>query len=186
MLERLAEDPKLEAAASQALAAMQPAGLCPAILIPINARPKEPSERIYPLVVDVPVTELNLLDLHQRTIETLNTYEQSAAKERVNAYAKFDRLQRHYLATLAGLGQVLSRARESAVHGESAGPDSLELLAYMPAPVQRLLDQAPNRSDVLNELMKGQEVLVNVGAATPGSSLSRFNAAKDDHEHKVR
>ena len=184
-LEALLEDPKLEAAASQALAAIQPADHTPAILIPLDATRKEPKERIYPLVFEAPLHELDLLDLHRRTMTALALYDQAPANKRVNAYAKFDRLQRRYLATLAGFGQVLTRAKEIAIHGESASQGAIKLLAHVPAPLQHLFEQLPNRFDVVNELIKGREVLTNVGAVAPDSTLARFNTAKDDNDRKT-
>ena len=184
-LEALLADPKLAAAASQALAAMQPAAHSPAILIPLDATRKEPKERVYPLVFEAPLHELDLLDLHQHAMAALVLYEQAPANKRVNAYAKFDRWQRRYLATLAGFGQVLARAKEIAVHGESASQGAIKLLAHVPAPLQHLFERLPNRFDVINELIKGREVLTNVGAVAPGSTLARFNAAKDDNDSKT-
>ena len=185
VLEAFLEDPRLEAAASQALAALQPAAHTPALMIPLDATRKEPKERIYPLVFEAPLHELDLLDLHRRTMAALALYEQAPVNRRVNAYAKFDRWQRRYLATLAGFGQVLTRAKEIAIHGESASQGAIKLLAHVPAPLQHLFEQLPNRFDVINELIKGREVLTNVGAVAPGSTLARFNAAKDDNGSKA-
>jgi hypothetical protein len=38
---------------------------------------------------------------------------------------------------------------------------------------------------MLNDLIKGREVLSNVGAVVPGSSLIRFSTAKDDNDKKT-
>jgi hypothetical protein len=61
---------------------------------------------------------------------------------------------------------------------------AIKLLAHMPPPIQRLLDNVPGRFDLLNDLIKGSEVFSNVGAVAPGSSLTRFITAKDDNDKK--
>jgi hypothetical protein len=62
---------------------------------------------------------------------------------------------------------------------------SIKLLAYMPAPLQRLLDNIPGRFDVLNDIIKGREVFSNVGAVAKTSTLTRFITAKDDNDKKT-
>lgn len=155
----------------------------PAILIPIDVSGRAPRDRLFPLVFEPPLYELNLLELHRQTIEALDCYEQ-AAGNRTAAYAEFDRLQRTYLATLAGFGAALSRAKEIALRGESGSVGAIKLLAHMPPAIQRLLDNVPGQFDLLNDLIKGSEVFSNVGAVAPGSSLTRFVTAKDDNDKK--
>ncbi|MFO7682292.1 MAG: hypothetical protein R6X34_19810, partial [Chloroflexota bacterium] len=87
--------------------------------------------------------------------------------------------------SLAGFGEILSRAKEVANAGESASVGSIKLLAHMPAPLQQLLDAIPSRFDVLNDIIKGREVFSNVGQVAPTSSLTRFITAKDDNEKKT-
>ncbi|MCB0120135.1 MAG: hypothetical protein KDD72_13975, partial [Anaerolineales bacterium] len=53
-----------------------------------------------------------------------------------------------------------------------------------PLPVQRLLDKIPERFEVLNNIIKGREVISNVGAVVPSSTLTRFMTAKDDNNQK--
>jgi hypothetical protein len=101
------------------------------------------------------------------------------------AYQEFDALQRTYLAALAGFGAVLSRAKEIALAGESVSVGTIKLLAHMPAPLQRLLDQIPGKLDMLNDIIKGREVFSNVGVVAPTSTLVRFITAKDDNERKT-
>jgi hypothetical protein len=55
----------------------------------------------------------------------------------------------------------------------------------MPTPLQRLLDDVPGRFDILNDIIKGREVVSNVGAVAPKSTLTRFITAKDDNEKKT-
>src|SRR4030095_2555703 len=155
-----------------------------AILIPIDASQHAPRERLYPMSFEVPLDDLNFLQLHAQTLHALQAYE-SASGDRTALYAKFDELQRTYLATLAGFGTVLSRAKEIAILGGSTSVGRIKLLAYMPAPIQRLLDDIPGRFDVLNDIIKGREVFSNVGAVAKSSTLTRFITAKDDNDKKT-
>lgn len=165
----------------------------PAILIPVDASQRSPRDRLYPMTFEVPLADLDLLDLHRRTVAALQTY-RDATGDRDEYYARFDHLQRTYLATLAGFGQVLSRAKEIATAGETISIGTLKLLAHVPKPLQRMLEQVPGRFDVLNDILKGREVFSNVGAVAlgqqvspvpPGSTLTRFITAKDDNEKKT-
>ncbi|MFO7540520.1 MAG: choline/carnitine O-acyltransferase [Chloroflexota bacterium] len=184
-LNGLGQDIKMETAVQQAILASQPYEHPPAMLIPIDASHHDPKERIYPLVFEVPLHELNLLAIHQQTLSALATYEQANPATRSQAYATFDQLQRDYLGTLAGFGQVLSHAKTIAMQAESSSQGAMKLLAHLPVPLQRLLDQIPNRFDVLNDLIKGREVFSNVGAVADGSTLLRFSSAKDDNQKKT-
>lgn len=156
----------------------------PAILIPIDASRSSPSERLYPMSFAVPLHELDLIELHAKTIASLRGY-QARGSERSVEYEGFDRLQRDYLATLAGFGSVLSRAKDIAAAGEGASTGSIRLLAHMPRPLQRLLDEIPSKFDLLNDIIKGREVMSNVGAVAPTSTLTRFITAKDDNDKKT-
>jgi hypothetical protein len=184
-LQALAQERKMETAVQQALTACQAYDQPPAILIPIDASRYDPKERVYPLVFEAPLHDLNLLALHRQTLAALTTYEQATAGSRSQAYALFDQLQREYLAMLAGFGQVLSRAKLIATQAESTSQGAIKLLARLPAPLQHWLDQIPNRFDVLNDLLKGREVFSNVGAVAEGSTLTRFSSAKDDNDKKT-
>jgi hypothetical protein len=184
-LQRMVQERKMATAVQQALLACQPYEQPPAILIPIDAGRHDPKERICPLVFEAPLHELNLLDLHRQTLSALTAYEQATASARSRSYAAFDQLQREYLSMLASFGQVLSRAKLIAVQAESTSQGAMKLLAHLPPPLQRWLDQIPNRFDVLNGLIKGQEVFSNVGAVAEGSTLTRFSSAKDDNEKKT-
>jgi hypothetical protein len=156
----------------------------PAILIPVDASLSSPFERLYPMSFDVPLGDLDLLRLHDQTLDALLAYK-SGSGDRSAAYEEFDRLQREYLATLAGFGAVLSRAKEIALSGEGASSGTIRLLAHMPRPLQRLLDQIPSKIDLLNDIIKGREVFSNVGAVASTSTLTRFITAKDDNEKKT-
>jgi hypothetical protein len=155
----------------------------PSILIPMDASLKVPRERIYPLNMEVPLIELNLLSLHIQTMKLLAAYEAST-EDRAAMYASFDQYQRVYLASLAGFGAILNKAKEIAIQGESASVGALKLLAHLPLPLQHILDKIPQRFELLNNILKGREVFSNVGAVAVASSLSRFITAKDDNAQK--
>ena len=155
----------------------------PSILIPIDASQPHPRDRVYPLNIEVPLADLDLISLHKQTIEALDAYEK-AGRERTGSYTRFNRLQKNYLASLAGFGAIMSKAREIAKQGESASVGAIRLLAHLHPAIQQILDKVPERFDALNNILKGREVFSNVGAVSPSSALSRFLTAKDDNNLK--
>ena len=155
----------------------------PAILIPMDASLKHPRERVYPLNLEVPLAELNLLGLHAQTMKLLAAYEAST-EDRAAMYSGFDHVQRLYLACIAGVGAILGKAKEVAIQGESASVGAIKLLAHLPSPLQHILDKIPERIGLLNNLVKGREIFSNVGAVVPTSTLTRFSTAKDDSAQK--
>ena len=184
-LKVLANDNTTQQAAQAALDELAgSARINPSILIPVDASQGAPRERLYPMALEVPLIELDLLTLHQQTTQALDAYQQ-ASGDRSAAYAEFDERQRAYLAALAGFGAVMSRAKQIAITGESASVGTIKMLAHMPAPLQRLLDEIPGRFDVLNDIIKGREVFSNVGAVAASSTLTRFITAKDDNDKKT-
>jgi hypothetical protein len=156
----------------------------PSILIPMDASLKTPRDRVYPLNVEVPLADLNLLGLHSQTLTMLTAFETAAGEDRSALFASFNQLQKIYLASLAGFGSYLSRAKDMAAQGESPSVGAIKLMAHLPLPIQRLLDKIPERFELLNNLLKGREVLSNVGAVSPASTLTRFMTAKDDNNQK--
>lgn len=156
----------------------------PSILIPMDASLKTPRDRVYPLNVEVPLADLNLLGLHAQTLTMLTAYESASGEDRSALFASFNQLQKVYLASLAGFGSYLSRAKDMAAQGESPSVGAIKLMAHLPLPIQRLLDKIPERFELLNNLLKGREVLSNVGAVSPASTLTRFMTAKDDNDQK--
>lgn len=176
-LEALAAQPSTRPAALAALEAVRPAEpVNPTVLIPIDVSLRNPRERLYPLSFQVPLAELDLINLHAQVMAALESDPPSA---------QFDELQRTYLSTLAGFAQVMRRAKEIAAQGQSMSVGTLKLLAHLPVPLQRMLDQIPGRFDVLNDVIKGREVFSNVGQVVPTSTLSRFMTAKDDNDQKA-
>lgn len=184
-LNALTQDDAARLGAASALEALEKAGqVNPTIVIPIDASHYSPRDRLYPITFEVPLQELNLLDLHHEVMAALDSYQQ-AAGDRSSAYAEFDRLQRTYLAVLAHLSQVFDRIKEMAMAGESGAMGALRLLAHLPTPLQRVLDKVPGRFEVLNDLIKGREAFSNIGAVAPTSTLARFISAKDDNDKKT-
>ncbi len=185
VLEDLIHDGATRPAATAALEALDRAKqVNPTILIPVDASWRSPRDRLYPMTFEIPLNDLDLLDLHEQAIQALQSYQEMVG-DRSAAYAAFERLRRTYLAALAGLGDVFGRAKEIALCGESASVGTLKLLAHIPAPLQHMLDEIPARFDMLNDIIKGREVFSNVGAVAPGSTLTRFITAKDDNDHKT-
>jgi hypothetical protein len=154
------------------------------ILIPIDASQRAPRDRLFPMTFEVPLEELDLLNLHHQAVMALGRYQraETGLNER---YSEFDDRRRAYLAALAGFGAVMARARAIAVMGQSASVGTIKLLAHLPPALQRWLDQIPHRFDMLNDMIKGREVFSNVGAVVPTSTLTRFTTAKDDNEKKT-
>ncbi|PJF21985.1 MAG: hypothetical protein CUN56_08285, partial [Phototrophicales bacterium] len=180
-LEKLAQKAETSTAAKAALHAIQE-HLNPTILMPVDASQTNPRDRLYPISFEVPLADLNLIGLHDKTLAALDDYINTRD---TMAYDAFYKHQRKYLATLAGFGEVMVRAKAVAVSGESASVGTIKLLAHMPMALRRLLDKIPNRFDVLNDIIKGREVFSNIGQVAPNSSLCRFITAKDDNDKKT-
>lgn len=158
----------------------------PAILIPVDVSKRRPSDRIFPMTFSVPLVNFDLLAMHRRVLEALEQSEtERGRRKRRLARESFEQLQRDYLGTLAGFGEMMSRVKEVAGAGESASVGAIKLLAHLPRPLQHILDHIPNRFDVLNDIIRGREVFSNVGAVVPTSTLSRFITAKDDNDKKT-
>jgi hypothetical protein len=154
----------------------------PALMIPMDASQHAPKERIYPTTFRNPLGDL--LSEHASTLEVLRAY-QSGQGNRGALYTAFDEQQRAYLRTLASFGVLMRRYKEIALSGQSTSTMSIKMMAHMPEALQRLLDQIPGRFDVLNEIIKGEEVFSNVGRVAKGSTLRRFITAKDDNPQKT-
>ncbi len=155
----------------------------PALLLPIDASKVSPRERIYPTTFRNPFG--NLMDQHRQAMAALDALETAALLARPGAHRRFEDARRDYLTTLQAFGQVIQRYKDVTLHGESVSTATIKLLAGLPLSVQRMLDSLPSHFDVLNDVVKGQEVFSNVGQVAPTSSLTRFSTAKDDNEKKV-
>jgi hypothetical protein len=156
----------------------------PSILIPVDASAGAPRDRLHPMSFEVPLADLNLLNVHKQVLLALYRYKGGKGSRDKN-YEIFHSTQHEYLAILAAFGAVLSRAKDIAIRGESASVGTIKLLAHLPPSLQRLLDGVPGRFDVLNDIIKGNEVFSNVGAVAPSSTLTRFVTAKDDNDKKM-
>ena len=184
-LNRLVRIQSSEKAASAALETIAAANQKnPIMVIPVDGSRRIPRDRLYPIAFEVPLHELKLLELHRQCVAALEAYNRGNP-DRSAGYARFDDLQRTYLATLAGFGAVLGKSKAIAIAGESASVGAIKMLAHMPAPLIRMLDAIPDRIDLLNDILKGREVFSNVGAVVPSSTLTRFMTAKDDNEKKA-
>ena len=185
-LRSLLQQPHTRLAAEAALAALDPAKqVNPAMLIPVDASQRSPRDRLQPMNYEVPLTDLKLLSRHTEVLAAMQAYQAETTPEaRRDLFANFDRQHREYLATLIGFSEVLQKAKEITLRGENATTGTMKLLAHLPAPLQRLLQQVPGRFDVLNDIIQGREVFSNVGAVASASSLVRFLTAKDDSGKK--
>lgn len=174
-LSRLRKDEKLpKNLVQEVLVAIMQAKANPSILMPVDASRHSPRDRLYPVSLTVPLEELDLLALHKRTLQMLNTNDVS-----------FNKVQHDYLNMLAGLGQVFSHTKRITSEGESTSVGTIKLLAHLPMALQRFLDNVATKNfEFLNDVLKGREVFSNVGQVVPNSTLTRFMTAKDDNEFK--
>lgn len=151
----------------------------PALLIPMDASNVSPKERIFPTLFRNPLPQIS--DRFALTQQRLLEYR---AQPDAATWRSFDRTRREFLAYLKAFGQVLDALKAVTMRGESFNTATIRLLAHLPASMQHLLDQIPQRIGMLNEIIKGNEVFSNVGRVAPGSSLTRFISAKDDGRSK--
>jgi hypothetical protein len=154
----------------------------PAILIPMDASQYSPRDRLFPTTFRNPMADL--LTLHDATLSALNAYK-IALGDRASAYEQFDDNQRQYLRRIGAFGELMRKYKEITLAGQSTSTTSIKMLAHIPEPMQRLLDQIPGKFDLLNEIIKGEEVFSNVGRVANGSTLRRFITAKDDNRQKT-
>jgi hypothetical protein len=151
----------------------------PVLLIPMDASHVSPKERVFPTSFSNPLTEIP--DLFKVTQERHQAYH---GHSDLAHWSAFDHARRELMAYLAAFGEVLDALKALTMRGESFNSATLRLLAHLPASLQHLLDQVPQRISVLNEIIKGSEVFSNVGRVAPGTSLTRFISAKDDGQTK--
>jgi hypothetical protein len=151
----------------------------PALLIPMDAGHVSPRERLYPTTYRNPLTDL--LPCFEQTWGTYQAYRQKAS---ATTWTTFDQSRRELFAYLKAFGEVLDAVKAVTMRGESFNTATIQLLGHLPASMQHLLDQIPQRIGVLNEIIKGNEVFSNVGRVAETSTLHRFISAKDDGETK--
>lgn len=152
----------------------------PSVLIPMNATGISPRERLYPTTFRNPFS--NLWTRYQQASNALNRYTVNQTQPN---WAIFTDERRSLLAQLHYFGELLRAYKKVALEGGSTSTATMKLLAHLPHSVLKLLDEIPRRIEILNEVIKGEEVFSNVGRVARGSSLCRFISAKDDNENKA-
>ncbi len=152
----------------------------PSILIPLDAAGISPRERLYPTTFRNPFTEI--WTIYESTSKTLNRY--SSNQNQTN-WAEFSDNRRSLLSQLNYFGELLRAYKRVALQGGSISTATMKLLAHLPDSLRKILDTIPQRIDVLNEVLKGEEVISNVGRVSKGASITRFISAKDDNENKT-
>ncbi|MCL4253216.1 MAG: hypothetical protein KJ043_05495 [Anaerolineae bacterium] len=155
----------------------------PALLLPIDASRNNPKERLFPTTFRNPITDLHAN--HQRALDLLRAYYMASQREKMTTYQQFNEQRTYHLRVIGGLGELLSRYRDIALLGQSSSTAGIQMLAHVPPVLQKLLNTLPSRFDVLNEILKGEEVFSNLGRVAKGSSLRRFITAKDDNKQKT-
>jgi hypothetical protein len=157
-------------------------GKNPAMLIPLDASRCDPRERVFPMTFRNPLTDF--YEQHAQTLEALHVYRAGNRGSRGPEFEAFHHAQLHYLRLISAFGEILTRYREVALSGQSTSTAAIRFLGHLPPALQKLLDHIPTQFDVLNEIIKGEEVFSNMGRVAKGSSLRRFITAKDDNEQK--
>jgi hypothetical protein len=123
--------------------------------------------------------------LHQDVLALLTAAVRADQANPKKAFGEFEQRRAEYLRSLGGFGELLAKYREIALRGESSSTQSIKMLAHLPPAIQQLFTSIPSKFDVMNEVIKGEEVLSNIGRVSKGSSLRRFITAKDDNELKT-
>lgn len=154
--------------------------LNPAILIPMDASFVSPRERIFPTTFRNTLD--GLLDAYAEAVAALVSYHADPGDA---TWSVLDVRRRELFVYLRTFGEILDAIKAITMRGESLNTATIRLLAHLPPSMQHLLDQIPQRVEVLNEIIKGEEVFSNVGRVATGSSLVRFMSAKDDGRSKV-
>lgn len=151
----------------------------PALLIPMDASNVSPRERVFPTTFRNPLTEIR-----EKFVIAQDHYRAYRGRPDSDHWVAFDRSRRELLTYLKAFGGLMDTLKAVTMRGESFNTATIRLLGYLPASMQNLLDQIPQRIGVLNEVIKGNEVFSNVGRVAPGTSLTRFLSAKDDGQTK--
>ncbi len=160
----------------------------PALLIPVDASPHEPHERLFPITFRNLVLADNLVWVWDDTWEAYQAYrriEPPDTPEGVAALKAFALKRALLIGNLIAFSHVLAANKAVGLRGESLNIAVLKMLVGLPSWLQRFLNLIPEQFSVLNEIIKGDEVYSNVGRVAPGSSLTRFMSAKDDGNTKA-
>jgi|HigsolmetaAR206D_1030411.scaffolds.fasta_scaffold04990_2 hypothetical protein len=154
--------------------------LVPSILIPMDASWIDPRQRLHPATLRNPQPELlpRLTRcyelLRQLTTDPKHQIKEQFEKERINLWLD-----------LVRFSNLLRSLRDLTMRGESFATGALRLLGHLPRPMQNLMDQIPQKIDILNEIVKGSEVFSNIGQAPRSSTLGRFMSSRDDGDTKL-
>lgn len=151
----------------------------PCLVIPMDATAARPRERLYPTTFRNPFTDL--WDHYQQTGSALDRFSLTGQAADWSVFAEARRL---LLAQLYYFGQVIRAYKKVGLEGGSTSTATMKLLAHLPDSLLKLLEEIPQRIDILNEVLKGEEVFSNIGRVVRGSSISRFISAKDDNQNK--
>ncbi len=162
----------------EALAKLQSSN--PSILIPLDASGMNPRERLYATTFRNPFTEM--WSIYDSSSKALSRY---AVNQNQTHWADFSNARGLLLTQLNYFGELLRAYKRVAIQGGSTSTATMKLLAHMPDYLRRILDQIPQRIEVLNDVVKGEEVMSNVGRVSKGASVTRFISAKDDNENKT-
>ncbi|MFN8457335.1 MAG: hypothetical protein U0401_22205 [Anaerolineae bacterium] len=152
----------------------------PSIMLPMDASGLNPRERLHPTTFRNPFSQL--WAKYQGALTLLKQYQTYQTQAHWSAFSE---ARYALLVQFDHFGQLLQAHKRIALEGESPSSAAMRLLAHVPDSLLKLLDEIPRRIDVLNEVIKGEEVFSNVGRVARGSSLSRFISAKDDNENKT-
>lgn len=158
----------------------------PALLIPVDASPTDPRERIFPITFRNLAD--NLVRVWDETWESYQAYRRIEPPDTPEGQAAFDEFalnRRLLIGNLRAFSHILAANKAVAIRGDSLNIAILKLLVGLPLPVQTLLKEIPERVLPLNEVIRGDEVYSNVGRVAQGASLSRFMTAKDDGNTKA-
>nr|MBN1228580.1 hypothetical protein [Anaerolineae bacterium] len=158
----------------------------PALLIPVDASPTEPGERLFP------ITFRNLADnlvwIWDDTWDAYQDYRKHDppnTPEGLDAFQLFALKRTLLVGNLRAFSYILDANKSVAVRGDSINVAIMNLLVGLPPWLQMLLKEIPEKFPALNEVIRGDEVYSNVGRVSRGSSLKRFMTAKDDGNTKA-
>jgi hypothetical protein len=160
----------------------------PALLIPVDASPYEPHERLFPITFRNLVLADNLVWVWDDTWDAYQAYrriEPPDTPEGIQALKAFALKRAVLIGNLIAFSHVLAANKNVGLRGHSVTIAILKLLVGLPPWLQSLLNYIPEQYPVLNEVIKGDEVYSNVGRVARGSSLTRFMSAKDDGHTKA-
>jgi hypothetical protein len=160
--------------------------LNPALLIPVDASPTEPRERIFPITFRNLTDNLVWVwDDAWDAYQEYRRYDPPDSPESAVAYRDFSLKRTLLVGHLRAFSFILAANKDVAIRGESLNIAILKLLVGLPPWLQHRLKEIPERVPPLNEIIRGDEVYSNVGRVAKGSSLTRFTTAKDDGNTKA-